>query len=418
MTIKRRPRPYRRPDSPNWWGRDPLTGKRISLKTDDYELARAVLDALWEDYQARNLATMDRSRVTLDRFRCEWLEHLGGLADTAGLVSLETRKRYDLGLRMLAAGVGDRCLLRNLTARKLSDWARRRLAGEIRGPGRKPAPMSPHGVNADLRSIKAALRVAEEWGYIERAPKIKMLPVAEQAPRRLMPSEVDALLAAKPRAWTARQHAERSRFWAFCLWTCLRRREALRLRWEHVVLGEVPIARVTGKGGKAAAIPLLPAALDLMGPPRDAGPVFLFTRADRPTQAKILQLQSAASNLEIARQYGVSEGAVRRWARIPEPAPYSPHPDTLTHWFKAQARAAGLRASRLHDLRHTGITYLLAQGVPPRTVQRIARHGAFATTELYAAGDVEMLYRELVSAASGRRLIPEMSRGPKLVNDY
>ena len=43
----------------------------------------------------------------------------------------------------------------------------------------------------------------------------------------------------------------------------------------------------------------------------------------------------------------------------------------------------GLPGLRVHDLRHSGITYLLDVGVPVHVVQNIAGHASLRTTQLY-----------------------------------
>ena len=55
----------------------------------------------------------------------------------------------------------------------------------------------------------------------------------------------------------------------------------------------------------------------------------------------------------------------------------------VTHRFRAMARAAGIEA-KLHDLRHTGLSWMVAHGVPVKLVQDIAGHTSIATTMIYA----------------------------------
>jgi integrase len=42
------------------------------------------------------------------------------------------------------------------------------------------------------------------------------------------------------------------------------------------------------------------------------------------------------------------------------------HPETLSRLFARQALRAGLPQIRLHDLRHSVVSILLAQGVHPK----------------------------------------------------
>lgn len=48
--------------------------------------------------------------------------------------------------------------------------------------------------------------------------------------------------------------------------------------------------------------------------------------------------------------------------------------------FKALLRRAGVRPVRLHDLRHTAATLLLAQGMHPRVVMEVLGHSQISLT--------------------------------------
>ncbi len=56
------------------------------------------------------------------------------------------------------------------------------------------------------------------------------------------------------------------------------------------------------------------------------------------------------------------------------------HPDTLSAWFGEAAKAAGLPRIRLHDLRHTCATLLLANGAQPKVVQELLGHSSVNIT--------------------------------------
>ncbi|WP_024940135.1 tyrosine-type recombinase/integrase [Xanthomonas arboricola] len=74
-----------------------------------------------------------------------------------------------------------------------------------------------------------------------------------------------------------------------------------------------------------------------------------------------------------------------RWAlrRLPERL-IDVHKDTISDWFAADARKAGIGGS-LHRLRHTFCAHLVMAGVPLRRVQVLAGHADYATTEKYYA---------------------------------
>ena len=56
------------------------------------------------------------------------------------------------------------------------------------------------------------------------------------------------------------------------------------------------------------------------------------------------------------------------------------HPETLSALFVRQAKRAGLPPIRLHDLRHSVASILLAQGVHPKVVSEQLGHATIALT--------------------------------------
>jgi integrase len=60
-------------------------------------------------------------------------------------------------------------------------------------------------------------------------------------------------------------------------------------------------------------------------------------------------------------------------------------PDVVSRWFREAAEAAGVRSIRLHDLRHTHATLMLAAGVPVKVVsQRLGHASVQLTLDVYA----------------------------------
>ena len=210
-------------------------------------------------------------------------------------------------------------------------------AGVLLGRGNKP-----HTVNAYLRHIKAALNVAVEWGQLAKAPKLKKVREPKAVPKHLTPDQLSRLLRAE-------SDPDRRRLWVFFVWTGARRQEVVDLAWQDVYLDEKPYALFTGKGRKQRIVPLMPPAVEALGQRQDLGSVF------------------------------------------------SVKPDTISHWFKATARAAGLEHVRLHDLRHTAATYMISRGISIRMVQEILGHANISTTERYTKALIADLYDEMTS---------------------
>ncbi len=56
------------------------------------------------------------------------------------------------------------------------------------------------------------------------------------------------------------------------------------------------------------------------------------------------------------------------------------HPERLTRSFDQMRKLAGLRPTRLHDLRHAYATKLLEEGVPMTVVSKLLGHADIRTT--------------------------------------
>jgi len=86
------------------------------------------------------------------------------------------------------------------------------------------------------------------------------------------------------------------------------------------------------------------------------------------------------------RQVPLSQGARRAIQSLKNETPYvltRIHRVSLSRAFSVCAARAKLPGS-LHSLRHTFCSHLAMRGIPLRTIQRLAGHATFITTERYA----------------------------------
>lgn len=216
--------------------------------------------------------------------------------------------------------------LSQITSTDIERWKVSRLAVVARGT-----------VAKELRTLKAILAKAVEWGEIERNPAETVDP-----PRNLD----DEPIHWYSRAELARLYTRHNgQIWRLLANTGLRRREALQLRVDRVdlVAGHIDVvssSRARTKSGRWRRIPLSDAAKEA---------------------ARALIERNGHTGYVLPRITGPS----------------------LSRNFADNCRALKLAGS-LHSLRHTYAAHLVMAGVPLRTVQVLMGHASFKTTERYA----------------------------------
>jgi integrase len=241
------------------------------------------------------------------------------------------------------------------------------------------------------RTLSAALNAAVERGHLVRNP-VRLSP-----PPRYDPPEVEPFTGAEARkilaAAVGRRNAAR---WSVALALGLRQGEALGLRWSDVDLdqGRVmvrvqlqhlpwrhgclsPEGKATCGGGpgrcpsRHGGGPRLAAVKSAAGRRVLSLPDALVDQLQRHAPAQALErgLAGAAwrdNDLLFAREDG---------------SPIRKETDSA-EWHRIVA-AAGVRAARLHDARHTAATLLLVQGVPAGVAMRLLGHSDTRVTARY-----------------------------------
>ena len=89
------------------------------------------------------------------------------------------------------------------------------------------------------------------------------------------------------------------------------------------------------------------------------------------------------------------------------------HPETLSGLFVRQARRAGLPQIRLHDLRHSVASILLARGVHPKVVGDMLGHASIALTLDTYSHVIPSLQQEAASVVAAAVLDPAASTAPQ-----
>jgi integrase len=180
-------------------------------------------------------------------------------------------------------------------------------------------------VNRVLAVVRAILRRAvSEWEWIERAPRVRLLPEPKRRIRWLTRKEANRLLDALPA-----HLAEPARF---ALATGLRQGNVFGLKWDQVDLEHRTawIHPDQAKARKAIAVPL-----------------------------------NAEAMLVLRRQQG-KHAEYCFTARKGEPLKY-----VHSRIWKTACERADIRNFRWHDLRHTWASWLVQEGTPLHVLQEL-----------------------------------------------
>lgn len=194
----------------------------------------------------------------------------------------------------------------------------------------------------ELRTLKAVLNAAVNWGKLDKNPA-----GTGQGSVKPPKSKRSAPIHFYSKAELSRIYelSESAAVWRLMANTGMRRAEARHLKWKDVDMekGEIHIVSTDEertKSGKYRTVPM--------------------TDAARAALERLQQLTGTTSYV-LPRMAGPS----------------------ISRLFRHDIAALGLSGS-LHSLRHSYASHLVMAGVPLRTVQLLMGHESFATTEKYA----------------------------------
>jgi len=308
-----------------WFHYEFVRGKARSLKTKDPIEARRLYGALKKKFLQGKLHELEHgSRITLEQFSQRFFTEHNDLAD-------DTTRAYDLAWRLFIDAVGGSTLLTHVDKAKIN-----KFKTICRSRGVKKV-----SVNTYLRHLRGILNKAFEWGHIKKKVRVELYKLPKRHPRILTSEEIDLLFTHSYHC-----HYQMHRIIKFALWTGARREEVHTLKWQNIYDG---FCTVIGKGNKERTIPLLPGAIEAIGPTKDIGYVFLRSHIDYYSKA-----------------------------------------------FKRIARDCAIEDISLHKLRHTSATKMLESGIGLSEVKEMLGHADIATTQIYAQVLQEHLRREML----------------------
>ncbi|HEX9586081.1 MAG TPA: site-specific integrase [Gammaproteobacteria bacterium] len=343
---------YKRKDSPNYWIKLCVNGRRLqrSAGTSDRQKAKEYHDKL-------KAQLWDESRLgikpehTWNEAVFRWLKETGHKA------SHEEDKWQLRWLDRFLGGVMLTAISRDLIT--------------VITEARRADGVSNARVNRMLEIIRAILRRArDEWEWIDRAPKVPMLPEPKRRIRWLTRTEADALIRELPDHLVAMVR--------FSLETGLRQRNVTHLEWSQVdlVRRRAWIHPDQAKARKAIAVPLSPAAVTVLRGQLGKDLVYVF-----PYRGKAIEQPN-------------------NWA-----------------WRKALKRA-GISDFRWHDLRHTWASWHVQSGTPLHVLQELGGWSSAEMVRRYAHLSSEHLaeYADRMSKRSQGATIRLRSELMQVVN--
>jgi integrase len=307
--------------------------------------------------QLQNGTAIEPSRMTVAAFLDRWIEHMHGQ------VSPRSHERYaEIARKNLAPLLGSLALTKLQPAHISQAYATALASGRRDGQG----GLSARTVTHMHRVLREALHQALRWQMLPRNPADAVKPPkVERKQMNVLDTDATAALIERARPYRI--------FVPILLGVLcgLRRGEIAALRWKSVDLeaGQVRVVasieqtkagcrEKETKSGRDRVV-ALPAML------------IAELRRHRAEQAEeLLQLgiRLADDSYVVAQADG------------------SPlQPNSLTHAFVDFLEAHGLQRVRLHDLRHSHATHLLAAGIHPKVAsERLGHSKVGITLDLYS----------------------------------
>ncbi len=264
-----------------------------------------------------------------------------------------TRLRYEGVISKHVDPLIGRILLQGLNREVLSDYFESLRAKRV--PDRTRELI--------YQVLRKAFNDAVGAGRLEASP-MRGVPIPRYRPGEIQvwtPEEVAAFLAA------AREHRLYP-FFALCLATGLRQGELLGLKWADIQYDKLQVRRqlVEAGGKRSVSEPKTHSSLRTLQIPRKTADIM-----ERHRQAM------KEEGLGVGRDDFVfqSKQGTPIWRS-----------NLRDRVYRKLIAKAGVRDIKMHNLRHTHATLLIAQGVSPKLVQERLGHANIATTlSFYAA---------------------------------
>lgn len=290
---------------------------------------------------------IDAKRQTVKQFLEHWLENA-----VKPTIRPSTFSNYSSHVRVHLVPALGHVQLGELTPQDIHTFLNDELTSGL----------SPHTTSDIYHVLRRALGQAVRWGLLARNV------AALVDPPRFEKTEMRYLTTSEALSLLEAVKGERMEaFYSVAVALGLRRGEALGLRWEDVDFdaGVLYVRRSLQRIGKSLQ----------------------FTEPKTATSRRQINLPKATVTALRAHRVRQLEGRVYVGSKWQDNdlvfctgigTPYEPN--NIRRHFLRMLEQAGLQPMRVHDLRHTAASLMLAQGIPPKVISEILGHSRISIT--------------------------------------
>jgi integrase len=342
-------------------GADPVTGgrrqKSQTVKGTKRDAQRALREVLLSLEQG---SYVKPNKITVGEWLSQWLKDYASMNTTD-----RTQENYSSAVKCHLVPSLGKVILADLQPQHIQGYYAEKLSkGRADGKG----GLSARSVVYHHRILSKALNYAVKMGVVVRnvadfvqPPRVKRVTM-----NTLSTEEVT-------RFFEAAKETDYYVYFATLLYTGLRRGELLALRWRNLdlvkaTLTVVETAYKLGNGDYIIKEPKTAQSRRTVSLPLSLVELLKVYRIDQ----ELLRIQ-----------LGVSLDADDFVFIRPDGSPMNPSAVTLA--FRRIIKKAGLKAIRIHDLRHTHATLMLKAGVNPKVVsERLGHANIGITLDIYS----------------------------------
>jgi len=230
-------------------------------------------------------------------------------------------------------------------------------------------------INANLRVVRRVLRMAVEWGILEAAPRVKMLPGERHRERVVSPEDEALYLSVAPESLAS--------IVTVLVDTGLRPEECFRLQWESITWSNARHGTFLITHGKTAAarrvLPMTQRVRNVLES--------LWESAGKPDEGWVWPAPTKSGHIE-------PSSLKKKHAKVFE---------TLAETAN-KGTGKAVRPFVLYSLRHTFLTRLGESGCDVWTLARIAGHSSIRISSRYVHPSANAVLEAMARFGGGHKI--------------